>query len=289
MERWPRGSVVVATDLSEGADEAIRQADAWAKRAGLPLLAVHALPDLSPLLPRATSMHPATIRDRAVESVRERVQKLTERPTNDFEVVVEPGSAHGVTIDVAESAEAALVVVGTSSKSALGRLLLGATAEQVARHAHAAVLVARRSPVSGVIMAATDLSDRALVPLRAAAEEARRRSARVIALHCIETTHPALLAFEPGLVLDAGTLATMRATCEEVLKAQLDSAGAEGSAEVVEGSAATAIARAARADGAELLVVGTHGRTGLKRVALGSVAEALAREAPCSVLIVRSG
>ncbi len=48
-----------------------------------------------------------------------------------------------------------------------------------------------------------------------------------------------------------------------------------------------AIARMAKRIGADLVVVGTHGRTGLARVALGSVAERVVALAPCPVLTVR--
>lgn len=53
------------------------------------------------------------------------------------------------------------------------------------------------------------------------------------------------------------------------------------------GDAAGTIARHARDHGFDLIVAGTHGRTGLQRVLLGSVAEKVARHAPCPVLVVR--
>ena len=54
-----------------------------------------------------------------------------------------------------------------------------------------------------------------------------------------------------------------------------------------EGVAADAIARAARAKRAKLIVMGTHGRTGLTRLFMGSVAERVVGTAPCPVLTVR--
>jgi nucleotide-binding universal stress UspA family protein len=56
---------------------------------------------------------------------------------------------------------------------------------------------------------------------------------------------------------------------------------------VLEGSAASAIVACAEELGAGLVVVGTHGRTGLARLTLGSVAERVIRGAGCSVLAVR--
>lgn len=55
-----------------------------------------------------------------------------------------------------------------------------------------------------------------------------------------------------------------------------------------EGQPASEIVAAAKEWGSDLIVIGTHGRTGLRRVVLGSVAQAVVHEAPCPVLLVRS-
>ena len=56
---------------------------------------------------------------------------------------------------------------------------------------------------------------------------------------------------------------------------------------LVMGDPATEIVRIAEEEQAELIVLGTHGRTGLSRILMGSVAEAVVRHAPCPVLIYR--
>ncbi len=61
------------------------------------------------------------------------------------------------------------------------------------------------------------------------------------------------------------------------------------SALLVEGPAAASIVRAAKGRRVGLVVLGTHGRTGVTRLLLGSVAERVVRTAPCPVLTVRSG
>ncbi len=55
----------------------------------------------------------------------------------------------------------------------------------------------------------------------------------------------------------------------------------------LEGDPAAEIVRYARDAGMDLIVMGTHGRTGLERLLMGSVAEKVLREAPCSVLVVK--
>ena len=56
---------------------------------------------------------------------------------------------------------------------------------------------------------------------------------------------------------------------------------------LLEGDPAAEIARFAADAGIDVIVIGTHGRTGLDRLVIGSVAEKVMREAPCSVLVVK--
>jgi universal stress protein A len=79
----------------------------------------------------------------------------------------------------------------------------------------------------------------------------------------------------------------LRHQVDERLQAALTHAAVAGERVVVDGPAAQAILQAATDRHADLVVMGTIGRTGLKRALLGSVAEAVVRHAPCSVLVVR--
>jgi nucleotide-binding universal stress UspA family protein len=88
-----------------------------------------------------------------------------------------------------------------------------------------------------------------------------------------------------------GTAAQRRATeadCEATAM-RLRLAGMEADAELREGDPAHEIVLSARHHGAGLVVVGTRGQTGLRRLILGSVARKVLLHAPCSVLIVRDG
>jgi nucleotide-binding universal stress UspA family protein len=56
---------------------------------------------------------------------------------------------------------------------------------------------------------------------------------------------------------------------------------------LIVGDPAVAIADLAKSDGVDLIVMGTHGRTGLRRLLMGSVAEAIVRRAPCPVFVLK--
>jgi nucleotide-binding universal stress UspA family protein len=53
---------------------------------------------------------------------------------------------------------------------------------------------------------------------------------------------------------------------------------------LITGDPSTAVARLAESEGVDLIIMGTHGRTGISRLLMGSVAEAVVRRAPCPVL-----
>jgi nucleotide-binding universal stress UspA family protein len=72
-----------------------------------------------------------------------------------------------------------------------------------------------------------------------------------------------------------------------VAERELRSAGLDTSAKVVQGDPRTALVEAARDEHADLVVVGSHGRTGLAKLIMGSVAAYVVAHAPCSVLVVK--
>lgn len=270
--------VLAAIDRDErGDDEVLRQSAAWARELGRPLIVCQAI-----ALPEEASSAPREAR----EALARRLDRVLP-DHGEVELVVAAGKAATVVAGEAAARDPALTVVGASHVGALGRLFFASTSDLVIRRAPTSVLVARASPPSGVIVVGTDLSDHASAALAAAEGIRARRGATLIAAHALELTHLAMGGHETGLLLDPGTLEAVRLAARGALERQLSELGAHAEPLVQEGGAAPSIVRTARERGAELLVVGTHGRTGLSRVALGSVASRVARRAPCSVLVVR--
>jgi nucleotide-binding universal stress UspA family protein len=282
--------VLVALDVAAPDDEALAQAAAWATRSGAPLVACSALVDpghagaLLPELGVTPLVDMARIEQRVKERLRARIEAATGRA--DVEVVVARGSAGAVILDVAERLRADLVVVGATSQGSIARVLLGSTAEQVVRQAATKVLVARPSPSAGPVVAAVDLRDVLLAPLAVAGAEARRRGVALVVVHSIEVPHPALAALEPALSIDDDTLGAAERAARVMIEGALARVEAQGEPVIVEGPAARAVMRVAEERGAALVVAGTHGRRGLSRLALGSVAASIAQRAASSVVVV---
>jgi nucleotide-binding universal stress UspA family protein len=287
------GPVLVATDLSEGADEALRQADALARAAGVPLHVCHVLPELLSLDPffpqlklRDALAAPELEQDAAL-ALAERVAQVTGRGREGHELFIVHGSPHAAIADAAERIGAGLVVLGAHGAGARSKAL-GGVAERVVRHAHCPVLVARPSAPAAerCVLACTDASDPALAAIAAASGEADRRGVPLVVIHCMDLLMPGVIGYEVP-PLSPEVIAAMRAQWQQRIEESLERLHARAELRIEEGPAGPLIVKTAADLHAELVVVGTHGRTGLRRLVLGSVAEAVMRTAGCSVLVVR--
>jgi nucleotide-binding universal stress UspA family protein len=209
------------------------------------------------------------------------------------EVFVERGVPYAELIRRAEGWGADLVVVGSHGRSGIARVLLGSVAERVVRHAHVSVLVARKNPTTGVVVAATDLSELSLPVIESAARAAERRNAKLVVATAVDWSFAAWgsVAGAPfgatPVVPPPEAQAEMREAMRQTMQRELERVRATGEAQILDGSPASAVTDYAQSVGAELIVVGTHGRTGLSRLALGSVAENVIRSSDRSVLVVR--
>jgi len=134
------------------------------------------------------------------------------------------------------------------------------------------------------ILHPTDFSERAQYAFGLACGLARDYGARLILLHVAE---PPPAVYGEGVVLPG--IDELRASEQEELDRLAvppDLANVERRLE--DGSAIEEIIRVARETHADLIVLGTHGRTGLGRLLMGSVAEQVMRRAPCPVLTVKT-
>ena len=139
------------------------------------------------------------------------------------------------------------------------------------------------------ILLPTDFSTLSAVATKYACELAEKFDAELHLLHTLEIHSSTTPAFEMGLVLPT-YMRESKAAAEQSLAAVLDpqwSKGRKVIQAVVEGSPIAEIIRYARTQDIDLIVLATHGRTGLSHVIMGSVAESVVRTAPCPVLTMR--
>lgn len=186
---------------------------------------------------------------------------------------------------VAEEVDADLVIVGATRLGRVGRFLLGTTAQRVVRSSPAPVLVMRstewREPRK--ILFATDLSPASasaatvgLTLSRALGIDPEKRFVLVLGYDLMPPPPLSRTAYDEAA---AAELRTFVQTLP-VDAGQVD-------ARIAKGEPTEALVSDAETWGADLLVLGTHGRSGLPRLLIGSVAEFVVKRAPCDVLVVR--
>lgn len=138
------------------------------------------------------------------------------------------------------------------------------------------------------ILVPTDGSDTAAAAVERAVDLARRYGATVRGLYVVDVADLGLTApADPGR---AGP--ELREAGERALEAVVDAAdraGVAAEAEIAAGVPHAEILDAVDAGGVDLVVMGTHGRTGLSRALLGSTAERMVRRSPVPVLVVPPG
>ncbi len=140
------------------------------------------------------------------------------------------------------------------------------------------------------ILCPIDFSQHADLVVEWAAHLAEEHASSVILLHAYHL--PVEFQQLEGAYLPPDFWASVRAEAEgslERYKADLERSGLSVETAVCEGYAATVIVEEAAARDVDLIVIGTHGRSGLKHLLLGSIAERVVQKAPCPVLTVRAG
>lgn len=195
-------------------------------------------------------------------------------------------------LDVAERTEVDLIVMGTHGRRRLERLIMGSVAERVVRLAPCAVLTVHSRAEGSLertrrILVPLDFSEHGNLALAYAAELAEAYGADIDLLHIVpDDSLPLVYGAEP-----AGTGA---AILEERARSGLGDLGAQiasrGGAVRIHtfiGHPARDIVGFAEEQQDGLIVIATHGLSGLERFFLGAVADKVIRRAPCPVFVVK--
>jgi nucleotide-binding universal stress UspA family protein len=289
-------NIVVGTDFSEASENAITQAMHVARKTGASITVVHA-----GNLPQAKTEVPEHLTS-AAEEFETLVRESASADRNALEELRERLDGQGVEIshalvegfpdvgicDTAKQVDADLVVTGTHGRTGLKRFLLGSVAERVVRMAETSVLVSRNDAGAGgfnKLLVPTDFTELSMRAIDIALELAAPGAT-------IELFHSWQL---PPQANHRAAEAVLKPILKAI-EADVDKRGAELKDKVAtEGRTVRFTnARRAPADGIqdrlaaedfEIVIMGSHGRRGIQRFFLGSVAEATIRHAKCSVLI----
>jgi nucleotide-binding universal stress UspA family protein len=285
--------IVVGHDLDVGGEVALGSATALANRFNAAIRLVHVL---EPLDAYQRISHPLTspyTLDEIAQKTGVRLQSLSASPNLarlQVEYEVRVGKPFVELITAGKSWPADLIVVGGSSRTE--EPFLGSTSERIVRKALIPVMVAKKllSSEAKTFLVPTDFSACA----RKAAEEvlvlAKSFSAHVIFLHALDLSHSYTVAYAHELGVSVPISPPLPEEIEpewETFLAGLPLDKVDWEKSTEEGQAATTIVHQAELMQADLIVIGTHGRSGLPHMLLGSVAEKVVRRASCPVLTIR--
>jgi nucleotide-binding universal stress UspA family protein len=279
--------IVAATDFSQPARCAVDAAIELAKAHRASLTIMHAIESA------AAPAIPLPLQEVVAKNLDVLARKARQAGVTDVKTLFEAGRAWDVIPTAAQRLGADLIVVGTHGQSPLSRLAFGSTADRVVRLAGVPVLAvnAKRPMELGlrVVAVATDFSEEASIATSAAVRLLRASpgAQRLLLIHACHTP----VAYEPYMLGTA--IAEQIAANEREARRQLDRLAAPFADECFaveciarEGFPAAVIIDEAKAAGADLIALGTHGRSGVHRLLLGSVAERVLHHAPCPVLTV---
>ncbi len=294
----PFQTILFGADFSEGSREAFRAGCSLASPGQTRIHALHVIePHWVPEEPVpygqvVPGFYAASVDGREREALLARMREMYApcEPV-DVEYRVEEGEAARGILRVADELQPDLIVVGTHGRTGLSWLLAGSVATQVVRHAEVPVLALhrpeherpRKAKEIRMILHPTDFSKGCETSLRVARGLARDLGARMVLFHVVPF---GVYASEMSVPIDPE--AYREALDEE--RRLLDGADLKYPVEarMARGDAAEEILHAAADLDADLIVMGTHGRSGLGRLFLGSVTEYVMPRAECPVLAVKT-
>ncbi|RQG95556.1 universal stress protein [Natrarchaeobius chitinivorans] len=292
----PIDSILIPTDDSEGALAGAKRGIALASRteADVHVLSVVDVPHDSGELTDAVDSLRSTLEadaEDAVETVAEMVS--AHDPDLDVTTTIKRGTPFQTIREYAKRREIDVVTMGTKGRTGLDRVLLGSVTENVLRTARTPVLAVppnADTPETGVgdvafddFLVPTDGSDGAAIAAEWGVALAKRLESMVHALYSVDTSRVSR-AQEPDEMLEA--LEQNGEVAIDAIREQADDAGVSVSGTIATGPPVDVILTAASERGVDLIVMGTHGRTGIGQWFLGSVTENVVRQTDVPVFCV---
>jgi nucleotide-binding universal stress UspA family protein len=285
--------IVVGHDLRVGGEIALQSAVVLAKRCSAALRLVYVVEAPRPYQRMSHPLTSPCAVEEIAQKVGEKLQALLARSGLNrlqVEYEVRKGKPFVELIIARRVWMADLIVVGDAHKPE--EHFLGSTSERVLRKALVPVMIAKNplNAAAKTFLVPTDFSSCA----RRAAEEAlvlaENFHGRVVFVHVIDL-YP-FYAYTYGEEMAASLPVTPHAPAElegewQAFLSGLPLAKVEWEKRTEEGEAASTIVHQAEQRQADMVVMGTHGRSGLAHMLVGSVAEKVARAAPCPVLTIR--
>ncbi|MBI5049599.1 MAG: universal stress protein [Nitrospirae bacterium] len=278
--------ILVAVDGSETSLHALKESFKLAMNEGSWITVVSVVPSYSGDLDTVAIGNIMATMRKPCEDALFKAQKLAEQERATIKTVCEEGETYERIIDLAEAENFDLIVMGRRGLRRLERVLVGSVTAKVIGYSHIDVLVIPKNTEVGWnrILLTTDGSKYSEAAARKAIDFTKSYRGELKVISVVDVPSE-LYAESPKTVED---LISKAKVYVEDVKKKAGAAGIKTETFVREGEAYQKITDLAREQNVNTIVIGSHGRTGLKRLLMGSVAEKVIGYTPCPVLVVKS-
>lgn len=298
--------ILVPIDFSPASLATLRFAKLLAARFGAKLHLVHVVAPI-PIYSLTRGVLLPPFPDKAMmQSAKKRLQDLVSQfslPPGETQCSVRLGEASSQINEAAGKSRADLIAIATRGLTGLKHAFLGSTTQRVVRGAPCPVLVVRenehfsakerarrgRTPLQfQKILVPLDFSECSRVGLDYALGFAREFRSSLLLFYSV-MVHSYALSDEYTILEVPNILSQQQEYAEEEmarLRREVGKELARIETKVAVGSPVEQIDAGVRAEGVDLIITSTHGRSGVKRAFIGSTAEQIVRHAPCPVLVV---
>lgn len=265
--------ILWATDFSDEAEEAFLYATYFVKCFKGTLVALHVVPDLSPVLYKSSYVIGEELSKRVdslKKKAKEKLRRIKDAEKESFKIIVKEGSTAKKIIETAEEENADLIVMGKRGLSAVEKLFLGSVANQILRNSPIPVLITKKrqqKPEVKKILVPTDFSPQEEMERDFAWKLAKGCDANLTLLHVLELHD---YEFSPR-VLEEMFNAVMRRLKQRKKREKEDIKVEEKVTRAI--NAAVGIVDFAETHHFDLIVVSTYVQSKLERFFLGSTTE----------------
>lgn len=283
-------NILLATDGSVYSEYAVKEAIALARSHATRLPVIYVL-EVNPEFATEGQKFVEKLEIEAKDYL-DRIKKEASGEDVELEIIVRRGEeTYKAIVEEAEKRNTDVIVMGTRGRTGIKKLLMGSVAAKVIGHAHCNVLVVPKDAAIHCksIIAATDGSRHG---------DAAASTAIEIGKNCGSKLAVVSVVSSEGLVhIEHSRLHLHRAAEEEFgriessvksIKDRATKRGVDAEGVILSGSPAETIINIAKEKNADLIVMGSHGKTGLDRLLIGSVAERVIMLSPCAVLVVKA-
>jgi nucleotide-binding universal stress UspA family protein len=288
-ELWSMGKyrkILVAIDSSESSRNALQQAFKLANEEKCWITVTSVVPPYEGEIEiLGVKDIKAALRKPCDDALSE-VEKIAKSEGMLVKTVCEEGEIHERIVDLAEAENCDVIVMGRRGLRRIERALIGSVTARVIGHTQRDVLVVPKDSVLGwkKIVLATDGSKYSASATERAISFAKSYGGELRVVSVVDVPSE-FYAEAPQAVED---LVKKAKGFVADIKKQAEAAGVKAETFVGESEAYEAITSLAKEQHADMIIIGSHGRTGLRRLLMGSVAEMVIGHAPCPVLVVKS-